>query len=180
MLKLKLQYFGHLMRRVDSLAKTLMLGGIGGKRRRGRQMRWHYWLNEPKFEQTPGDSKWQGSLACCSPWCHKELDSTMNNKFVLLFSCWVVIHIVKGFSVVIEAEVRIFLEFPCFLHDPTNVGNLISGSSAFSKTSLNIWSSQFTYCWSLAWRILSIILLPCQMSTHELSNCSSQAFCMAV
>ena len=41
MLKLKLQYFGHLMRRVDSLAKTLMLGGIGGKRRRGRQrMRW--------------------------------------------------------------------------------------------------------------------------------------------
>ena len=41
MLKLKLQYFGHLMRRVDSLEKTLMLGGIGGKRRRGRQrMRW--------------------------------------------------------------------------------------------------------------------------------------------
>ena len=41
MLKLKLQYFGHLMRRVDSLAKTLMLGGIGGRRRRGRQrMRW--------------------------------------------------------------------------------------------------------------------------------------------
>ena len=41
MLKLKLQYFGHFMRRVDSLEKTLMLGGIGGKRRRGRQkMRW--------------------------------------------------------------------------------------------------------------------------------------------
>ena len=40
MLKLKLQYFGHLMRRADSLEKTLMLGGIGGKRRRGRQMRW--------------------------------------------------------------------------------------------------------------------------------------------
>ena len=40
MLKLKLQYFGHLMRRVDSLGKTLMLGGIGGRRRRGRQMRW--------------------------------------------------------------------------------------------------------------------------------------------
>ena len=41
MLKLKLQYFGHLMRRIDSLEKTLMLGGIGGKRRRGRQrMRW--------------------------------------------------------------------------------------------------------------------------------------------
>ena len=40
MLKLKLQYFGHLMRRVDSLEKTLMMGGIGGRRRRGRQMRW--------------------------------------------------------------------------------------------------------------------------------------------
>ena len=40
MLKLKLQYFGHLMRRVDSLEKTLMLGGIGGKRRRGQRMRW--------------------------------------------------------------------------------------------------------------------------------------------
>ena len=43
MLRLKLQYFGHLMRRVDSLEKTLMLGGIGGKRRRGRQ--WMRWLN---------------------------------------------------------------------------------------------------------------------------------------
>ena len=40
MLKLKLQYFGHLMQRVDSLEKTLMLGGIGGRRRRGRQRRW--------------------------------------------------------------------------------------------------------------------------------------------
>ena len=40
MLKLKLQYFGHLMRRVDSLEKTLILGGIGGRRRRGQKMRW--------------------------------------------------------------------------------------------------------------------------------------------
>ena len=48
MLKLKLQYFGHLMRRVDSLAKTLMLGGIGGKRRRGRQrMRWLDGITDP-------------------------------------------------------------------------------------------------------------------------------------
>ena len=43
-----------------------------------------------------------------------------------------VIHIIKGFSVVNEAEVDVFLEFPCFLHDPANVGNLISGSSTFS------------------------------------------------
>ena len=46
-------------------------------------------------------------------------------------------HIVKGFSIVNEADV--FLEFSCFFYDPTDVGNLISGSSAFSKSSLNIW-----------------------------------------
>ena len=49
-----------------------------------------------------------------------------------------VIHTVKGFSVASEAEVDVFLEFCCFFHDSTDVGNLISGSSAFSKTSLNI------------------------------------------
>ena len=49
------------------------------------------------------------------------------------------IHTVKGFSVVSEAEVDIFLEFPCFLCDPVDVGNLISGTSAFSKSSLYIW-----------------------------------------
>ena len=50
MLKLELQYFGHLMRRVDSLEKTLMLGGIGGRRRRGRQrMRLHHGLNGHEF-----------------------------------------------------------------------------------------------------------------------------------
>ena len=46
---------------------------------------------------------------------------------------------IKGFDIVNKAEVDVFLEFPCFLYEPTNVGNLISGSSAFSKTSLNIW-----------------------------------------
>ena len=50
-----------------------------------------------------------------------------------------VIHIVKGFPIVNEAEVGIFLEFFCFLYDPTNIGNLISGSSASSKPSLYIW-----------------------------------------
>ena len=46
------------------------------------------------------------------------------------------IHTVKGFSLVNEAEADVFLEFPCFLYDPTNIGNLISGSSAFSKPNL--------------------------------------------
>ena len=49
------------------------------------------------------------------------------------------IHTVKGFSIVNEAKVGIFLEFSCFLYDPVDVGKLISGSSAFSKSSLNIW-----------------------------------------
>ena len=48
-------------------------------------------------------------------------------------------HTVKGFSVVNEAEVDVFLELSCFFHNPVDIGNLISGSSAFSKTSLNIW-----------------------------------------
>ena len=51
----------------------------------------------------------------------------------------VVINTVKGFGIVNESEVDVFLEFSCFLHDPTNVGNLISGSSAFSKSRLYIW-----------------------------------------
>ena len=52
---------------------------------------------------------------------------------------FVVIHIVKGFGIVNEAELDIFLEFSCFFYDPVDVGNLISGSSAFSKSSLYIW-----------------------------------------
>ena len=65
---------------------------------------------------------------------------------VVWYSClfknfvkFVVTHTVEGFSVVIEKEVDVFLEFSYFLHDPLDVGNLISGSSAFSKSSLNIW-----------------------------------------
>ena len=56
------------------------------------------------------------------------------------FPQFVVIHTVEGFGVVSEADVDVFLELSCFSHDPADVGNLISGSSAFSKTSLNIWN----------------------------------------
>ena len=48
-------------------------------------------------------------------------------------------HTIKGFGIVNKAEIDVFLELSCFFHDPANVGNMISGSSAFSKTSLNIW-----------------------------------------
>ena len=55
------------------------------------------------------------------------------------FPQFIVIHTVKGFGIVNQAEIDVFLELSCFFHDPADVGNLISGSSAFSKTSLNIW-----------------------------------------
>ena len=52
---------------------------------------------------------------------------------------FIVIHTVKGFGIVNKAEIDVFLELSCFFHDPADVDNLISGSSAISKTSLNIW-----------------------------------------
>ena len=55
------------------------------------------------------------------------------------FPQFIVVHTVKSFGIVTKVEVYVFLELSCFFHDPVDVGNLISGSSAFSKTSLNIW-----------------------------------------
>ena len=69
-LKLKLQYFGHLMRRADSLEKTLMLGKIEDRRKRGltedEMLRWHHQFNGHELGQTPGGGEGQGGLACCS------------------------------------------------------------------------------------------------------------------
>ena len=59
------------------------------------------------------------------------------------FSTVYLIHTLKGFGVINKAEIDVFLELSCFFHDPADVGNLISGSSAFSKTSLNIWKFKF-------------------------------------
>ena len=88
MLKLKLQFFGHLMRRTDSLEKTLMLGKIEGRRREGRQrMRWFDGItdsmdmNLSKLREMVKDREaWQ----CCSPWGRKESDTTeqLNNSKV--------------------------------------------------------------------------------------------------
>ena len=57
------------------------------------------------------------------------------------------IHTVKGFSIINEIEVNVFLEFPCFLYDPANVGNLVSSSSAFSKPTLYIWKFLIQVLW---------------------------------
>ena len=80
MLKVKLRYFGHLRWRTDPLEKTLMLGKIEGRRRRGRQrmrwLGWHYWLNGHEFEQVLGVGDGQGIMVCCSPWGRKESDTT--------------------------------------------------------------------------------------------------------
>ena len=76
------------------------------------------------------------------------------------FPQFVVIHTVKGFHVVNEAKVDVFLKFPCFLYDPTDLSNLISGSSAFSKLSLD------------AWKFLVHIMLKPSMQDfqHDLTN----------
>ena len=80
MLKLKLQYFGHLMQRVDSLEKTLMLGGIWGQEKKGttedEMAGWHHRLVGHEFGWTQGVGDGQGGLACCNSWGRKESDTT--------------------------------------------------------------------------------------------------------
>ena len=89
MLKLKLQYFGHLMWKADTLLKTLM-------QEKGMtedvMVGWHQWFNGHEFKQAPRVGEGQGGLECCSPWGRKESDSTVwlnNNKcFFYFLTCW--------------------------------------------------------------------------------------------
>ena len=104
----------------------------------GEMARQHHQLNGHKLEQTLGDGEGQRSLACCGPWGRKEWDMTqqLNNNN--------------------NSEVYVFLELCCFFDDPTDVGNLVSGSFAFSKSSLNIWNFTALVLLKLAWRILNV------------------------
>ena len=80
MLKLRLQYFGHLMQKTDTLEKTLIAGKYWGREEKGttedEMVGWHHWLNRHELEQAPGVGNRQVSLACCRPWGHKESDTT--------------------------------------------------------------------------------------------------------
>ena len=97
MLKLKLHYFGPLMQRANSLEKTLMLGKIEDRRRKGWQMmRWMHSIIDTMDMSLSKlwevDREEQGSLACCSPWSHKESDTTeqlksKNNQYIMLKQC---------------------------------------------------------------------------------------------
>ena len=80
------------------------------------------------------------------------------------FPQFIVIHTVKGFGIVNKAEIDVFLELSFFFHDPAGVGNLISCSSAFSKTSLNIWNFTVHILLKPGLENLSITLLACEMS----------------
>ena len=80
------------------------------------------------------------------------------------FPQFIVIHTFKSFGIVNQAEVDVFLEFSCFLDDPVDVGNLISVSSTFSKTSWNIWKFMVHVLLKPGLEILSITLLACEMS----------------
>ena len=80
------------------------------------------------------------------------------------FPQFIVIHTAKDFGIVNKAERDVLLEFSCFFDDPENVGNLISGSSAFSKTSLNIWKFTVHKLLKPGLENFAIILLACEMN----------------
>ena len=88
MLKLKLQYLGHLMQRIDSLEKIHDAGKDWRQEEKGmteeKMVGWHHQLNGHEFEQALGDGEGQGSLACCGLWGHKESNTTeqLNNKLI--------------------------------------------------------------------------------------------------
>ena len=115
---------------------------------------------------------WNQSVVLCPNCCfltciHISQEAVQVVWYSHLFqNCpqFIVIHTVKGFGIVNKAEIDVFLELSCFFNDPADVGNLISGSLHFLKPAWTSGSSWVTYCWSLAWRILSITLLACEMS----------------
>ena len=95
------------------------------------------------FPDLESVDSFMSSSNCCYLTCiqisHEAVKVVWYSHLLKNFPPFVVIHTVKGFDIVNKAEIDALLELSCFFHDPADVGNLISGSSAFSKTSLNIW-----------------------------------------
>ena len=87
-----------------------------------------------------------------------------NSHLFKNFPQFIVIHTVKGFGIVNKAEIDVFVELCCFFNDPADVGNLISGSSAFSKSSLNIWKFMVHILLKPGLENFEITLLVCEMS----------------
>ena len=99
-------------------------------------------------------------------WISQEIGKMVwYSNFLKNFPQFVVIHTVKGFSIVNKAEVDVFLELSCFFNDPADVGNLISGSSAFSKSNLNIWKFTVHVLQKPGLKNFKHYLLVCEMST---------------
>ena len=114
------------------------------------------------------------SSNCCFLTCIKISQEAGSGGLVFPsleeFPQFVVVHTVKGFSIVSEAEVDIFLKFLCFLYDPVNVGRLIFDSSAFSKSSLYIWKF-----------LIPILLKPSLKDfEHNLTNRGNECNCPVV
>ena len=86
------------------------------------------------------------------------------SHFLKNFPQFVVIYTVKGFGIINKAEVDVFLELSCFFDDPTDVGHLISSSSAFSKSSLNIWKFKVQVLLKPGLENFGITLLACEMN----------------
>ena len=122
MLKLKLQDFGHLIRRADSLEKTLMLGGIGGRRRRGGRgwdgwmtsLTWWTWVITFIPEWTPGIGDGQGGLACCDSWGHKESDTTEWLNWTELSVIFLII-LLKSGNCVLMYSLSLLILIICFI-----------------------------------------------------------------
>ena len=121
MLKLKLQYFGHLIQRTDSLEKTLMLGKIESRMKRRRQdemVGWHHRLYGHGFGWTLGVGDGQGGLACCGSWGLKELDTTEWLNWTELKSCFVFLLLIFGSSLYVLdnnllSDICKYLYFKC-------------------------------------------------------------------
>jgi len=108
---------------------------------------------------------------CCFLTCIQVFQEAGNvvcySHLLKNFPQFAVIHTVQDFGVVNETEVDVFLEFSCFIYDPADVGNLISGSSVFSKSSLYIWKFLVHILLKPSLEILSFTFLICEMRTWQ-------------